>query len=110
MVYINMNKLFLLFLLFLLFTTLTFSVYAGDITPYGASCPKCGAYGHCKKPISYQEAIRAVESFYAERGLSVTATVVRHNRRFSRIDIYKEGELVDRILLDRKTGRIRSIY
>ena len=102
-----MNRLFLLFILLI---TVAFSTYAEGITPYGASCPKCGAYGYSKRPIAHQEVARTVESFYAERGLKVTATVIRHNRRFSRIDIYKEGKLVDRVLLDRKTGRIRSIY
>jgi hypothetical protein len=35
---------------------------------------------------------------------------VRHKGRFIEAEIYDRNRLVDKVLFDRKTGRIRSVY
>jgi hypothetical protein len=88
---------------------LSSGVYAqSDITPYGVSCPRCGEYGYCKKPLTYQEAVKAFKSYYEEKGFKVVTT--EHRGRFIEADIYRDEKIVDKVILDRKTGRIRSIY
>lgn len=78
------------------------------ITPYGASCPLCGAYGYCSKQPTYKEAGNALKAYYEKKGLTVSVT--KEEGRFVEADVSKGKEIVDRILLDCKTGKIRSIY
>ncbi len=86
--------------------------HAGEIgkgiTPYGDFCPKCSTYGICKKELRNKEAVSALNAYFEEKGFSVGE--IKGKGRFLIVDILKEGRLVDRIVFDRKTGRLRSIY
>jgi hypothetical protein len=66
-----------------------------------------GAYGICRVSMGPKEAEIAIEKYFAARGLQ--ATNMRHRDRFVVADIYRDNRLYDKILFDRKTGRIRSI-
>ncbi|MCG2721641.1 MAG: hypothetical protein L6290_06470 [Thermodesulfovibrionales bacterium] len=85
-------------------------VYAGEeqTTPFGAVCPACDTYGYCHKPLTYTQALHNLETYYSRKGLQVT--VVRQFGRFLEANVYREGTLVERVILDRHTGRIRPIY
>lgn len=78
------------------------------ITPFGDTCPKCGIYGKCDKQLRYEEAVIAINSYFKDKGLDIS--VVKQRRRFIIADVYRNGEWVDRVLFDRKTGRVRSVY
>ena len=78
------------------------------VTPYGVLCPLCGEYGYCKKEVKHEEAVRALEKYYKEKGMTVVVT--KKEGRFIEADVYKDKDLVDRVVLDCKTGKIRSIY
>ncbi len=77
-------------------------------TPYGDFCPKCSKYGVCPELLSVEEAREAVESYFKGKGISVGK--IRGHGRFLKIRLIKDNDLLDVILFDRKTGRIRSIY
>lgn len=79
----------------------------GSTTPYGDYCPSCSNYGFCKKELKPHEAVRAIKSHFEERGLAVV--IVEGRGRFIRADITKGGKIVDRVVFDRKTGRLRPI-
>jgi len=83
--------------------------YAGEeqTTPFGAVCPACDTYGYCKKPLTYHQAVHNLETYYSRKGLRVT--VVKQFGRFLEANIYREGALLERVILDRHTGRIRPI-
>lgn len=90
---------------------LSVSVYAGDrhVTPYGDYCRDCSHYGACKEVLPPREAVKAMDKYYRERGYSVGS--VNQKGRFMEADIYnKDNKQVDKVLLDRKTGRLRSTY
>jgi hypothetical protein len=93
-----------------LFLSLSFSAYAADnrVTPYGDYCKKCTTYGTCKEPLPPDEAIAAMEQYYTDKGYR--AAHMHHKGRFIEAEIYEGNRLVDKVLFDRKTGRIRSIY
>lgn len=99
-----------LLLLFFLIVLPMISVHAEEdrITPYGDYCKECGFYGTCEKIMSPDDAAQALIRYYKEKGYSVG--MIYHKGRFLRADIYKGNEQVDKVLFDRKTGRIRSIY
>ncbi len=78
------------------------------VTPYGDHCRECTVYGSGDKPIPPHAAVHALEKYFEERGY--TLGEVRHKGRFIEADILKGGRQVDRVLFDRKTGRVRSVY
>ena len=78
------------------------------VTPYGDFCPRCNLYGVGKKPVTHQVAMEALNDYFRQKGLTVRN--IHGMGRFLKVDIYRDGRLVDRILFDRRTGRIRSIF
>ena len=92
-----------------LFLSAGLSAYAGDstVTPYGDYCNYCNTYGTCKDTIPLAEALAALDTYYRERGYQVGR--VWHKGRFIEAEIYRDNRLVDKVLFDRKTGRLRSI-
>lgn len=90
----------------------TSNAYAGNmegaVTPYGVHCDVCGDYGYCEKAVTQEQAAGALQSYYQRRGFHVI--VLRQNGRFLEAAVYKNGGIVDRILFDVRTGRLRSMY
>lgn len=78
------------------------------VTPYGDFCTQCSNYGMGKRQVKLKEALEALTHYFKTRGLNVKN--VKGRGRFLKAEIYRKDLLVDRILFDRKTGRIRSIY
>jgi hypothetical protein len=76
--------------------------------PYGDYPRGNSAYGVCSENMDPKEAEIAIEKYFATKGFQ--ATHMRHKGRFIEADIYRGNLLYDKILFDRKTGRIRSIY
>jgi hypothetical protein len=74
------------------------SPYGEGLTPYGV----------CKKPMKVHEAMHAMEQYFKKKGLTIE--MLEHRGRFIYVNIYKGNKQVDRIILDRKTSRMRSIY
>lgn len=95
----------------ILFITLLSAIYSkssgNEITPYGAYCSLCGEYGYCTKQPTQKEITDALKSYYSKNGLKVI--LIKQDGRFVKAEVYKNMELVDKILLDCRTGRIRSI-
>jgi hypothetical protein len=80
----------------------------GGITPYGDYCDECTTYGKCKNPLTMKQAITSIEQYYKEKGYSVKNH--RQKGRFVEAEIYNENKLIDKVLFDRHTGRIRSVF
>jgi hypothetical protein len=78
------------------------------VTPYGDYCRDYNNYGSCKEGIPHQEAMKAMERYYREKGYRISAFTYRG--RFIEADIFKQDKQVDKVIFDRKTGRLRSIY
>jgi CO dehydrogenase/acetyl-CoA synthase alpha subunit len=88
------------------------SVFAGHrgkgITPYGDFCSLCTDYGTCDKPMTNKGAKKAIIDYYHKKGFNV---MIETNRgRFIKAKIMKKDNVVDVIIFDRRTGRIRSTY
>jgi hypothetical protein len=84
--------------------------YAGEggVTPFGASCPPCDTYGYCRKQLTYTEAVQNLEAYYAQRGFRIS--IVRQFGRFLEANIFRNGTFVQKIIVDRRTGRIRPVH
>lgn len=100
------KTIFITIFLFLLATI----AHAGEkkVTPYGDYCKECSTYGTCKDVLSPKEALNSLNKYYKKRGYKVGK--VHHKGRFIEADIHKNNKQVDKVLFDRKTGRLRSIY
>ena len=80
----------------------------GPVTPYGDHSSECTIYGTVREPISHPQAMHALKKYYEVRGFEVG--FLRHKGRFIEAGIYREGKQVDKVIFDRRTGRVRSIY
>jgi hypothetical protein len=78
------------------------------VTPYGDNCPRCSDYGTCKSPMGHEEAKGAMLDYYHKKGLSVE--IMKKRGRFIKAKIMYKKDVVDIIIFDRHTGRVRSIY
>ncbi len=92
---------------FVMILTVVYATSEG-VTPYGDYCQWCSAYGICKEDLEPREAENIIERYFASKGLTVTN--IRYKGRFIEADIYKHNRPFDKVLFDRKTGRIRSTY
>jgi uncharacterized protein YceK len=82
--------------------------YGKPVTPYGDYCPLCTKYGACKTIMSHEDAKKAMINYYQEKGLNVD--VENNGGRFIRARIKEDNKVIDVIIFDRRTGRVRSIY
>jgi len=105
-----MYKVVLVLILFMFLASPLFaeSDATRGITSYGEHCQLCGEYGYCKTQPAHKDVVNALSSHYEKRRLRVL--VLKQKDRFLEAEIYKNGAVIDRILLDLRTGRIRSIY
>lgn len=79
-----------------------------NVTPYGDFCSECTRYGTCKTTMSHDKAKKAIMDYYQEKGLAVE--IENKRGRFIKVKIKDSDNVVDVIIFDRRTGRIRSIY
>lgn len=79
-----------------------------SVTPYGDSCPQCEKYGTCNKIMTDYDAEKSLKDYYNKKGLTVE--MEKKKGRFIKAKIYNKTGLVDVIIFDRQTGRVRSIY
>ena len=79
--------------------------------PYGDYCrgSRWGRYG-AKEPVkSAQDARKRLEEFYADEDV-VIGKITERELHFEAEVNDKDGDLVDRIIIDKRSGRIRSMY
>ncbi len=81
--------------------------------PYGHYCPGpgWGPYGARKPVRTAEEAKGILEKYFSASGKDVKIGAVEQKRWYFEAEILDpQGSLVDRAIVDRRTGRIRSIY
>ncbi len=103
-----MKKISCLFAVLLIILSASYVRAGEDVTPYGDFCTQCTTYGAGKAMIAPDDAVKALEKYYGGKGCQLGA--VSYKGRFVQVEIYKNGRNIDKVLFDRKTGRIRSIY
>ncbi len=109
------KRLFILVIVFAALTTLS-APYARAMdgwmgVPYGDYCdgPGWGWYGARKAVKTPQEAKKMLKEYF--KGEDVVIGAVRERGRFFEADIKdRKGNVVDRVLIDKRTGRLRSTY
>jgi hypothetical protein len=99
---------FLVSVLILIHSAGSFAGHKGPVTPYGDFCRKCSEYGNCESNMTHDEAKEALISYYQKKGLGVE--LEKKRGRFIRVKVKDRNKVVDIIIFDRRTGRIRSIY
>jgi len=105
------NKYIIAIVSVLLIIPLTEAISEGQkkpVTPYGDFCPRCSEYGNCKSTMSHDDAKRALIEYYHQKGLGVE--LEKKRGRFIRAKVRDKDKVVDVIIFDRRSGRIRSIY
>ncbi len=78
------------------------------VTPYGDFCPRCSKYGICKYELGNKEIQKGLKDYYGKKGLDVKINNMKG--RFIKATVKDNDRVVDVIIFDRHTGRIRSIF
>lgn len=73
---------------------------------YGEFCK--GTYGISRQTLTSEEAARVLKDCLEKRGFLVE--IRDDGQRFIRADVYRGKLLTDTVLMDKKTGRIRTTY
>ena len=77
--------------------------------PYGDYCPMWGSYGARKPVRTANEAKRILQEYFAPYDVKVGK--IKEKEWFFEADIKdKNNNLIDVVIVDKRTGRIRSIY
>ena len=77
------------------------------VTPYGDFCPRFTNYGKHRGMLSRENSRKALRDYYGEKGYGVYIEAFKG--RFIKAIIVNKDTVVDKIIFDRRTGRIRSI-
>jgi len=80
----------------------------GPVTPYGDHSKDCTLYGTGNKLMPLPEAVHGLKKYYEVRGYTVG--IVTYRGRFIVAEIIRDNRLVDKVIFDRISGRVRSIY
>jgi hypothetical protein len=78
------------------------------ITPYGDFCTKTSHYGIHHDVLDNKKAKKALKHYYGSKGLDIEVTDIKG--RFLKVLVKDNGKVVDKVIFDRRTGRIRSVY
>ena len=87
------------------------SSYQG--TPYGHFCPgmQWGPYGVRKPVKTAAEAKQVIETYFSGSGQVIRPGKVEEKRLYFEVEILdRDGVMIDKAVVDKRTGRIRSIY
>lgn len=102
----------IMFLALILFFSGSINVMAfhvqEKVTPYGDYCSRMSHYGMHKSIIDIKHAEEALKHYYGEKGLKIK--IISREGRFIKVEVSNENDVVDTIVFDRRTGRVRSIY
>lgn len=79
-----------------------------SVTPYGDFCSRFGSYGSKTEVYKQHKAEMALRHYYKSKGYSVKILSVKG--RFLKANVLMKNKVVDIIIFDGSTGRIRSIY
>ncbi len=81
--------------------------------PYGQFCPGrgWGPYGARKAVKNVDEARQVMESYFAPLQEGVRTGKIEEKPLYFEVEILgRDGALIDKAIVDKRTGRIRSIY
>jgi hypothetical protein len=85
--------------------------YMGGGGPYGGYCQgmRWGWYGARQPVATIKDARKYIEKYY--EGQDVVIGTITDQGTFFKADIKdREGKLVDQVIINKRSGRIRSIY
>ncbi len=75
--------------------------------PYGGS--RGGIYGEKRSVSSKEEAAKILKDFFADRAVTI-GEISEKDLYYEAEVLDKNGKIVDKVIVDKRTGRIRSIY
>lgn len=81
--------------------------YAGEESPYGGS--QRGTYGEKQRVTTKEEARKLLRDYFSKK--NVTIGRIRERQYYYEADILdSKGRIIDKVIVDKRNGRIRSIY
>jgi len=85
-----------------------YAAQSNNKTPYGDYCSRISRYGTHKSLIDIKRAKEALHHYYGAKGLKIE--IISQKGRFLKAAIKEQDQVVDIIIFDRRSGRIRTVY
>ena len=79
----------------------------GDRSPYGGT--GSGSYGEKKEIVTKEEAEKVFKEYFAKKNVKI-GEVKEKELYFEAVIRDKNDTVIDKVIVDKRTGRIRSIY
>ena len=80
---------------------------ADERSPYGGS--REGGYGEKKEVLTQGDAEKILRQYFAKK--NVTIGEIREKELYFEAEVRdKDNKVIDKVIVDKRTGRIRSIY
>jgi hypothetical protein len=77
------------------------------ITPYGDYCSVTSHYGMHHGMLSNEQIEKALKHYFGKKGLDFK--IINNKGRFVKAHVKSDDKVIDTIIFDRHSGRIRSI-
>lgn len=80
--------------------------------PYGSFCPRWGGPYGTRAPVqTADEAKQVIETFFSGQGQTISVGKMEERRWYFQAEVLdKSGRTVDLVIVDKRTGRLRSIH
>lgn len=85
--------------------------YSNTNVPYGHYhfLKRSGTYGDKSRVETAQEAVEIVKGFYSEKNMRA-GQIIEKPRFFRIVILDGDSNIIDIVIIDKRSGRIRSIY
>lgn len=77
-------------------------------TPYGDYCKRTNNYGMHKSLLDVKQSVEALKHYYGEKGFTID--IISNDGRFMKVRVKDKNKVLDTIIFDRRSGRVRTIY
>ena len=78
------------------------------VTPYGDFCSRTSHYGMHHGTLDNKQVEKALKHYFSVKGLDIE--IVNLKGRFVKALVKDNDTVVDIVIFDRRSGRIRSVY
>jgi uncharacterized membrane protein YkoI len=84
-----------------------YAAQGGETSPYGGA--QSGSYGEKRQVTSKDEARKILKAYFAKQEVTI-GEIVEKDLYYEAEILDKDNKVVDKVIINKRTGRIRSIF
>lgn len=84
-----------------------YAAQSGETSPYGGA--QSGSYGEKRQVTSKDEAHKILKAYFAKKDVTI-GEIVEKDLYYEAEILDKDNKVTDKVIINKRTGRIRSIF